>query len=290
VTNDETGIAELVAKVTEISPTLVVLEATGGLQVPAVTALALGGVPVAVVNPRQVRDFAKALGRLAKTDALDADVLARFAEAVRPQARPIPDEQALHLAALLTRRRQLVEMTTSELNRMAATRVAKVRRGIEQHIEWLRKRIGDVDGELDAAIRETPVWRDKDDLLRSVPGIGPVVSRTLLVELPELGRLNRKQIAALVGVAPMNRDSGTMRGQRRIWGGRATVRAALYMAALVAVRHNPRFKAFYQGLLQRGKLKKVALVACMRKMLTTVNAMARTRTPWLAVDFSPVLS
>jgi transposase len=279
-TNDEAGIAGLVTKLIEVAPVLVVLEATGGLQVPAVTALALRGIPVAVVNPRQVRDFAKALGRLAKTDAIDAEVLARFGEAVRPEPRPIPDEQAVQLEALLTRRRQLVEMVTAETNRLSACRIAKVRRGIEQHVAWLRKQINDVDDELDGAIRGSAVWREKDDLLRSVPGVGPVVSRTLLAELPELGRLNRKQIAALVGVAPMNRDSGTRRGQRHIWGGRAAVRGVLYMAALVAARHNPRFKAFYQGLLQRGKLKKVALVACMRKILTTLNAMVRAGTRW----------
>ena len=287
-TNDEPGIAELVTKLIEVAPVLVVLEATGGLQVPAVTALALRGIPVAVVNPRQVRDFAKALGRLAKTDAIDAEVLARFGEAVRPEPRPIPDEQAVQLEALLTRRRQLVEMVTAETNRLRACRIAKVRRGIEQHVAWLRKQIDDVDDELDGAIRGSAVWREKDDLLRSVPGVGPVVSRTLLAELPELGRLNRKQIAALVGVAPMNRDSGTRRGHRHIWGGRAAVRGVLYMAALVAVRHNPRFKAFYQGLLRRGKLKKVALVACMRKLLTTLNAMVRAGTPW-STEAAPVI-
>jgi transposase len=280
VTNDEPGIQDLVAKLAERRPTLVVLEATGGLQVAAVTALALRGVPVAVVNPRQVRDFAKALGRLAKTDAIDAEVLARFAEAVRPEPRPIPTEQAVQLEGLLTRRRQLVEMVTAETNRHSACRVARVRRGIEEHIAWLRKQVTDVDDELDGAIRGSAVWREKDDLLQSVPGVGPVVSRTLLVELPELGQLNRKKIAALVGVAPMNRDSGTRRGHRHIWGGRAAVRGVLYMAALVATRHNPLFKAFYQGLLRRGKLKKVALVACMRKLLTTLNAMARAGTRW----------
>jgi transposase len=278
--NDEPGIAELVSRLVEVSPVLVVLEATGGLQIPAVTALALRGIPIAVVNPRQVRDFAKALGRLAKTDTIDAEVLARFAEAVRPEPRPLPDEQAVQLEGLLTRRRQLVEMVTAETNRLGACRIARVRRGIEQHVAWLRKQIVDVDDELDGSIRASAVWREKDDLLRSVPGVGPVVSRTLLAELPELGRLNRKQIAALVGVAPMNRDSGTKRGHRHIWGGRAAVRGVLYMAALVAVRHNPRFKAFYQGLLRRGKLKKVALVACMRKLLTTLNAMVRAGTRW----------
>jgi transposase len=282
VANDEPGVAALVSKLVEVAPVLVVLEATGGLQMPAVTALALRGVPVAVVNPRQVRDFAKALGRLAKTDTIDAEVLARFGEAVRPEPRPLPDEQAVQLEALLTRRRQLVEMVTAETNRLGACRIAKVRRGIEQHVAWLRKQIVDVDDELDGAIRGSAIWREKDDLLRSVPGVGPVVSRTLLAELPELGRLNRKQIAALVGVAPMNRDSGTKRGHRHIWGGRAAVRGVLYMAALVAVRHNPRFKAFYQGLLRRGKLKKVALVACMRKLLTTLNAMVRAGAHWSA--------
>jgi transposase len=210
--NDEAGVQALVEKLVALSPSLVVLEATGGLQVPAVTAMALRGIPVAVVNPRQVRDFAKALGRLAKTDAIDAEVLARFADAVRPEPRPLADEQAVQLEALLTRRRQLVEMVTAETNRLSACRNPKVQRGIERHIEWLRKRIHDVDNELDGAVRGSAVWREKDNLLRSVPGVGPVVSRTLLAELPELGKLNRKQIAALVGVAPLNRDSGTQAG------------------------------------------------------------------------------
>jgi transposase len=287
--NDEAGIQALVAKLVEVSPALVVLEATGGLQVPAVTAMALRGVPVAVVNPRQVRDFAKALGRLAKTDAIDAEVLARFAEAVRPEPRPIADDQAVQLEALIARRRQLVEMVTAETNRLSTCRNPKVQRGIEQHIAWLRKQIADVDDELDGAIRGSAVWREKDDLLRSAPGVGPVVSRTLLAELPELGQLNRKKIAALVGVAPMNRDSGSKRGYRSIWGGRAVVRSVLYMAALVATRHNPHFKAFYQGLLRRGKLKKVALVACMRKLLTTLNAMVRSGKHW-SIDTAAAVS
>ena len=229
-----------------------------------------------------MRDFARATGQLAKTDALDAQVLALFAERVRPEPRPLPDAAVQALDALLTRRRQLLEMLVAEQNRLGFA-AAAVRRDITQHIHWLQRRLRDVDGDLEQAVRSSPVWRLKEDLLRSVPGVGPVVSRTLLGELPELGTLSHKQIAALVGVAPRARDSGTLRGKRIVWGGRASVRAVLYMAALVATRHNPVIRAFYQRLRTAGKPAKVALVACMRKLLAILNAILRTATPWRLV-------
>lgn len=279
VAHDEAGITTLVDRLRRRTPTLVVLEATGGLEVPLTGALAAAGLPVVVVNPRQVRDFAKATGKLAKTDALDASVLAQFAEVVRPALRPLPDAATQALSALLTRRRQLIEMLTAEKNRLG-TAPPPVRKGIRAHITWLDRRLADLDEELAQVIRESPLWREKDDLLRSTPAVGPVLSRTLLAGLPELGTLTRQQIAALVGVAPLNRDSGTWRGTRRVWGGRAHVRAALYMSALVATRYNPVIRAFYQRLCAAGKAKKVALTACMRKLLTILNAMLKYRTPW----------
>ena len=275
----EREVAGLVRRLTGLHPALVVLEATGGLEGPLVGALATAGLPVVVVNPRQVRDFAKATGTLAKTDALDAAVLAHFAAAVRPTPRPLPDAATQTLAALVTRRRQLVEMLTAERNRLgSAPRV--LRAEIQAHLTWLQRRLARLDTDLGQAIRTSPVWRVQDDLLRSVPGVGPVLSATLLASLPELGTLNRKAIAALVGVAPLNRDSGTLRGRRRVWGGRAAVRAVLYMGTLVAVRHNPVLRAFYQRLRAVGKLPKVALTACMRKLLTILNAMLNHQTPW----------
>jgi len=275
----EREMAGLVTRLTALAPALVVLEATGGLEGPLVGALATAGLPVVVVNPRQVRDFAKATGTLAKTDALDAAVLAHFAAAVRPTPRPLPDAATQTLAALVTRRRQLVEMLTAERNRLgSAPRV--LRAEIQAHLTWLQRRLARLDTDLGQAIRTSPVWRVQDDLLRSVPGVGPVLSATLLASLPELGTLNRKAIAALVGVAPLNRDSGTLRGRRRVWGGRAAVRAVLYMGTLVAVRHNPVLRAFYQRLRAVGKLPKVALTACMRKLLTILNAMLKHQTPW----------
>ena len=276
VSYDETGITTVVQRLRPLSPVGIVLEATGGLEVLLSGALATAGLPVAVVNPRQVRDFARATGRLAKTDA---QILAQFAEAVRPACRPLPDASTQQLAALITRRRQLVEMLTAEKNRRgSAPRV--MRTNIQQHIEWLQQHLAQLDQELTTAVQASPIWREHDELLQSVPGIGPVVTRTLLAELPELGTLTHKQIAALVGVAPLNRDSGTFRGKRRVWGGRATVRAVLYMGALVAARHNRVLKAFYQRLRQAGKAPKVALTACMRKMLTMLNAMLKHRTSW----------
>jgi len=288
VSSDETGVVALVERLKGVRPTLVVLEATGGLQIPAVAALAAAGLRTAVVNPRQVRQFAGATGRLAKTDAIDAQVLAQFGEAVRPEVRPLPDAATQELSALVARRRQLIEMLTAEKNRLRLA-TKKVRPNIEAHIRWLEGQLLDLDDGLGEVIRSSPVWRERDNLLRSVPGVGPVLSSVLLADLPELGRLNRKEIAALAGVAPLNRDSGQFRGRRTVWGGRSQVRAALYMAALVAARFNPVIRAFYQRLQAAGKPKKVALTACMRKLLTMLNAMARDQTSWQIVP-SPLAS
>jgi len=279
VSNDNRGIADLVARLKTLRPALAVLEATGGIELPLVGALAAVGLPVVVVNPRQTREFARATGRLAKTDAIDAQVLARFAEAVRPALRPLPDAATRQLTGLVTRRRQVIEMLTAEKNRLR-TAAPAVRDHIKEHILWLERSLSDLDSELGQAIRSSDIWRTQDDLLQSAPGVGPVLSTTLLAELPELGSLNRKEIAALVGVAPLNRDSGTLRGRRTVWGGRSQVRAALYMAALVATRFNPVIRAFYQRLQTAGKPKKVALTACMRKLLTILNAMMRHQAPW----------
>jgi transposase len=277
--NDEPGIATLVEQLAALAPTLVVLEATGGLEIPAAAALAGAGVPVAVVNPRQVRDFAKAVGQLAKTDALDAQLLARFGEVVRPTPRPLPDADAQALAALVARRRQVLAMLTAERQRLGTAR-PPVRDRVQAHIAWLEQELADLDDDLHHRVRESVIWREREDLLRSVPGIGPIVATTLLAELPELGTLDRKRIAALVGVAPLNRDSGTLRGKRLVWGGRGRVRTALYMAALVAVRHNPLLRPFYARLLAAGKPKKVALTACMHKLLLILNAIVRAGMPW----------
>lgn len=279
VPNAEPDIAALVVRLQACRPTLIVLEATGGFELAVTAALVAAQQPVVVVNPRQVRDFAKATGRLAKTDALDAAILAQFAEAVRPALRPIPEATMQALAAVLARRRQLVAMHTAESNRLG-TALPPVRQGIRAHLTWLDRQLAQLDEDLTRAIRESPAWREKDDLLQSAPGVGPVLARTLLAALPELGTLNRKQSAALVGVAPLNRDSGTWRGRRRVWGGRAHVRAALYMSALVATRYNPVIRAFYQRLCAAGKAKKVALTACMRKLLTMLNAMIKSRSQW----------
>jgi transposase len=279
--NDEAGVAQVLARLRATPPTLVVVEATGGLEIPLVGALAAAGVPVVVVNPRQVRDFAKAAGQLAKTDALDAQLLAHFAEVMRPAPRPLPDEQTQTLAALVARRRQLVEMLTAEQHRLASAR-RPVRQNLRVHIAWLVRALGHADADLAQAIRKSPVWREKETLLRSMPGVGPVLTTTLLANLPELGTLTGKQIAALVGVAPLNRDSGTWRGKRTVWGGRAQIRAVLYMGALVATRFNPVIRAFYQRLCAAGKAKKVALTACMRKLVLILNAMLKQRTPWRA--------
>ena len=281
VRNDEPGLTSLVERMRDLQPHLVVLEATGGLEVALAGALAAAGVPLVVANPRQVRDFARATGQLAKTDRLDAQVLARFADTVRPTPRALPDTSTQELAALLTRRRQLIDMLTAEKNRLG-TAPQRVRKGIQAHITWLERRLAETDDDLSTTIQASPVWREKDDLLQSTPGVGRVLSTTLLASLPELGTLDRKQIAALVGVAPFNCDSGTLRGKRIVRGGRASVRAALYMSALVAARYNPVIKAFYRRLRQAGKPAKVALTACMRKLLTVLNAMLKHHTPWRA--------
>jgi transposase len=282
LSHDAAGIAELVGWLQSLRPQLLVVEATGGYEAPLVAELGVVGLPVAVVNPRQVRDFARATGRLAKTDRLDAQVLAHFGQAVRPTPRPLPDEDAQALAALVERRRQVVAMRTAEENRLGATRVAAVRTRIQAHLAWLEADLRAIDDDLRQRLRASPLWRAQDDLLQSVPGIGPILSLTLLAELPELGRLSHGQIAALVGVAPLNRDSGTLRGRRAVWGGRRAVRTTLYMGTLRATRCNPAIRAFYERLLAAGKAKKVALVACMHKLLTILNAMVKHQTSWQA--------
>ena len=279
VANDEDGIDELANRLKSIGPRLVVLEATGGIELAVTGGLADAGLLVAVVNPRQVRDFAKAMGRLAKTDSLDAQVLAQFGQMVQPTPRPLRDAEAQALSALLSRRRQLVGMMTQEKNRLYADQPS-VQHDIRQHIVYMEKRLAKLDDDLGGTLRKSPLWRERDDLLRSVPGVGQVLSVTLLAGLPELGTLNRKQIAALVGVAPLNRDSGLLRGRRTVWGGRARVRATLYMATLTATRYNPVIRAFYERLCASGKAKKVAITACMRKMLTILNSMLRHHAAW----------
>ena len=283
VANDEAGIAQLVERLGSLQPILVVAEATGGFERAAIAAVAASGLPVVVANPRQVRDFARATGQLAKTDQLDAAILALFAERVRPAPRPLPDAAAQLLDAVLTRRRQLLEMLGAEKNRLGFA-PRPLHRGIRQHIRWLERQLDDVTADLAAQIEHSPVWRAKDDLLQSVPGVGPMVSVTLLGELPELGTLTHKQIAALVGVAPLARDSGTLRGKRMVWGGRASVRTALYMAALCGRRWNPQLRSFYERLRAAGKPKKVALIACTRKLLTILNAMLRDNACWVSPE------
>lgn len=270
----------LVARLQTLAPHVIVLEATAGYDVPVAVACATAGLPVAVVNPRQIRAFAQAIGRTAKTDPIDAEVIALFGERVRPEPRPLPDADTQALAALVTRRRQLLEMLQAERQRLEQATTPAVRRDVRQHVAWLERRVTDVDEDLQTRIQQSPAWRAKDNLLQSVPGIGPVVSRTLLAELPELGQLDRRTIAALVGVAPLNRDSGRFRGKRMIWGGRASVRQALYMAALVASRYNAPLRTFYLRLQAAGKPKKLALVAVMRKLLTILNAMITHNTTW----------
>ncbi|HEY5090858.1 MAG TPA: IS110 family transposase, partial [Polyangia bacterium] len=279
--NSEQGIGDLVARLRQLPPpTLVLMEATGGLERQALATIAAAGFPAMAVNPRNVRDFAKSLGLLAKTDAIDARVLALFADRIRPEWRPLPDEDTQALEALLVRRRQVVEMITAEKNRLGTTPSRPVKNEISEHIEWLQRQLRIADRKLDQSIKNSPAWKEKVDLLKSVPGVGRVMIATVLSQLPELGTLDRKQIAALVGVAPFNRDSGTLRGRRSIWGGRASVRGVLYMSALTATRFNPAIRAFYDRLRAVGKLPKVALVACMRKLITILNAMLRLRTPW----------
>ena len=280
VARDSEGLGRLVERLTGLDPALVVIEATGGFEIAVAAALAAGRLPLAVVNPRQIRDFARATGRLAKTDALDAEAIALFAERIRPEPRPVPDAQARMLAELVARRRQIVEMITAEGNRRRQARAKRVQKRLDAHLAWLQKELSQVEHDLDNAVRGSPAWRAQEDLLTSVPGIGPATARTLIAELPELGSLDRRKIAALAGLAPFNRDSGTLRGRRTIWGGRAGVRATLYMATLVATRHNPVIAAFYQRLLAAGKAKKIALTACMRKLLVILNALIRDQRPW----------
>jgi len=279
VPNETSGGTTLVDQLQARHPTLIVLEATGALERLVASALATAGLPVVVVHPRQVRDFARATGQLAKTDALDARALAHFADVIRPTPRPLPDAQTQELRALLGRRQQLMGIRTAEQHRLAgtSTRLAK---DMTEPITWLNARLATLDNDLETVLRASPLWRDNDDLLQSAPGIGPVCSRTLLLELPALGTLTRQQIAALGGVAPLHCDSGTLRGRRTIWGGRAHVRTVLYMGPLVATRFNPQIKTFYERRLAAGKVKKVALTACMHKFLTILNALLKHRTPW----------
>jgi len=279
VTNDTKGLTSLTKRLEPLAAKLIVLEATGGFEVPVAAALARAGLPVVVVNPRQVRDFARATGQLAKTDRIDSHVLALFAQRVQPAVRPLPDEVSRAFDALLTRRRQLVAMLTVEKNRLTLA-AAPLRSAISGHVHWLERELDDADQELNRTIRQSPVWRAKDDLLRSAPGVGRITSYTLLADLPELGRLNRKQIAKLVGVAPHAADSGTLRHKRLIWGGRSSVRQVLYMATLTAIRFNPAIQLVYRRLVRAGKPPKLAIVACMRKLLTILNAMARANAPW----------
>lgn len=279
VAYDADGIRGLVSELQSLGPSAVVLESTGGLELLLAGALAAASLPVVVVNPRQVRDFARATGRLAKTDVLDAQVLAHFAEAIRPAVRPLPDSDTQELHSLTARRTQVVEMLVAEKNRLGRASKAVAPR-IRAHIQWLEQELEDLDQGLRQTLHRSPVWREQDDLLRSVPGVGPQLSVALLADLPELGTLGRRQIAALAGVAPMNRDSGNMRGRRSVSGGRARVRAVLYMGALVATRHNPVIRSFYQRLLAAGKPKKLALTACMRKLLTILNSMVKSGQRW----------
>jgi transposase len=280
VRHDEAGFATLIARLRPLTPTVVVLEATGGYEVTVAVALAGARLPVAVVNPRQIRDFARATGQLAKTDALDARIIALFAEAVRPIARPVPDEHARALGELVARRRQLVEMLHAEQNRRRLVRERGLQRHLEAHIAWLEEALRRLETDLTTLIRSTPIWREADDLLRSVPGVGPVTSCALIADLPELGHLDRRRIAALAGLAPVARDSGAFRGRRMIVGGRAHIRRSLYMATVVAIKHNPVIRAFFHRLVAAGRPGKVAVTGAMRKLLTILNAMLRDRRPW----------
>ena len=277
--NDEREMPSLVERLRQIGPTLIVVEATGGLQTLVVAELSMAGLPVAVVNPRQARDFAKATGRLAKTDPIDADVLAHFAQAIRPEVRELKDEETQLLTALMSRRRQIVDMLTAEKNRLNVSPKG-VRKEIQKHIEWLEARVQLMNRQISDAIKKSPVWREKDRILQSTPGVGPVLSVSLLAGVPELGKLNRQKLAALVGVAPLNRDSGLFKGTRKVWGGRAQVRAVLYMAAVSATRANPVIRSFYQRLIAAGKKPKVAITACMRRLLSILNVMIKNGTRW----------
>jgi transposase len=280
VGRDSPGLEQLVDRLKALQPTLVVLEATGGFEVTVAAALAAAKLPLAVVNPRQIREFARAMNRLAKTDRLDAEVIALFAERVRPEPRPVPDEEALALGELVARRRQLIEMIGMERNRQQQVRDASLKDRIREHLAWLQQSLADLDGEIDGMVRRSPAWREAEELLTSVPGVGKVTAFTILAELPELGRIGRRELASLVGVAPFNRDSGQWRGQRTIHGGRLNVRTALYMATVAAIRCNPVIKAHYRQLKERGRPSKVALIACLRRLLTILNAIVREKAQW----------
>ena len=279
VNQDQEGGEALVLRLQAMSPQCIVMEATGGYEAPIAAALGAAGLPVAVVNPRQVRDFARSQGKLAKTDRLDAAVIAHFGQASGVTGQALRSPEARALEGLVARRRQIIQMRTAEQQRRQRA-LPVVREGIEEVIALLNRQVKEIDDELGRRLRESPLWREREDLLRSVPGIGPATVFSLLAELPELGSLDRREAAAVVGVAPLNRDSGKHRGSRRCWGGRGRVRAALYMAALVGVRYNPTLKEFYERLLRAGKPKKVALTACMRKLLTILNAMLKHHTAW----------
>jgi transposase len=283
--NNTDDIKKLVTSLKAFKPTCIVLEATGGLETTLAVNLNSAGLPVAIVNPRQVRDFARALGKLAKTDKIDAKVLALFAEKMEPVCRPLPQESERILKELVARRRQLITLRTAEKNHLQRTRSHKVTESVKVTIAFIEQRIADIDSEINDRIKASPLWQAKENIMKSVPGVGPGTASTLLSDLPELGRVNRHQLASLAGLAPMNRDSGTFRGQRMIIGGRSTVRRALYMAALSAIRCNPIIKNYYDRLISKGKIFKVAIVACMRKLITIINVMIRNNKPW-----SPVLS
>jgi transposase len=280
VAYDEAGVSQVASRLKEVSPILIVIEATGGLEVRIATELVSKGLPVAVINPRQARDFAKASGQLAKTDQVDAAVLAAFAKAIRPQSRPLKDADTRALDDMVSRRRQLIDIRVQETLRLGTAASKPMQKSLKQHIAWLDKRIAEVDNNLSKQLRESDVWRAKDDLLRSIPGVGNVTTRTMLGKCPELGMLNRREIAALTGVAPLANDSGKHRGKRFVWGGRADVRAVLYMATVSAIRCNGPIKAFAERLKKAGKPPKVVIVACMRKLLTIMNSMLKNNTPW----------
>lgn len=285
--NNQIGCSELVDWLGEKRPALIVVEATGGMEMAAVGMLAANSLPIVIVNPRQVRNFAKALGKLAKTDTIDALVIARFAQAVRPEIRPLKDEQTQALTALVARRKQLVDMLVIERNRLLLSHVS-IRPAIQKHIDWLKQQLDEIDRDLSATIADSPLWREKEAILTSVNGVGPVIASTLIALLPELGTLSRQKISALVGVCPYNRDSGRYRGKRSVWGGRSDVRSALYMGVIAARRFNPVIKAFFERLRHAGKPFKVAVTACMRKLLTILNVMLKTSQRWDSSRFTPI--
>lgn len=282
VNYDEAGIKQIIVRLKDVKPALIVMEATGGLEIRIATELAGQGLPVAVINPRQARDFAKATGQLAKTDQVDAAVLAAFAKAIRPQARPLKDADTRALNDMVSRRRQLIDMRVQETLRLGTAASKPLEKSLNKHIAWLEKRIIEIDNDLSKRLKDSAVWQTKNNLLRGIPGVGAVTTLTMLAKCPELGRLNRRQIAALTGVAPLANDSGKHRGKRFIWGGRADVRAVLYMATVTAIQHNDAIKAFAERLKKAGKPPKVVIVACMRKLLTIMNAMLKNNTPWNA--------